>query len=188
MRLDQRITNGIHALKLIRPSTEPSIRIGVIAANTNWKYTSEAIGKWNGGPSVIDGMTAWPSSAPADRTVPDLPQKVSKNPLPWPIGVPKPILKPHSTHATRTTEKATNVSIMLLTDQRFCITPPYSTARPGRLISPTNVAAVICQALSPAFSHVGYAFQDKVPPFPSSCGSVEPPSHANGDPTGVVRI
>src|SRR4030081_3749197 len=153
-------TNGIHALKLIRPSTEPSIRIGVIAANTNWKYTSEAIGKWNGGPSVIDGITAWPSSAPAERTVPDLPQNVSKNPLPWPMGVPKPILKPHRTHATRTSEKATNVSIMLLTDQRFCIPPPYRTARPGRLISPTNVAAVICQALSPGFSHVGYALQD----------------------------
>jgi len=57
-------TNGIHALKLIRPSTEPSIRIGVIPANTNWKYTSEAIGKWKAGPSVTDGMIAWPSSAP----------------------------------------------------------------------------------------------------------------------------
>src|ERR1700733_1641942 len=30
-------TNGIQALKLMRPSTDPSIRIGVIAANTNWK-------------------------------------------------------------------------------------------------------------------------------------------------------
>src|SRR4029077_170430 len=88
---DHRSTNGIHALKLIRPSTEPSIRIGVIAANTNWKYTSEASGKWNGGPSVIDGMTAWPSSAPAERTVPDLPQNVSRKPLPCPMGVPKPI-------------------------------------------------------------------------------------------------
>src|SRR5947209_1860632 len=159
MRLDQRITNGIHALKLIRPSTEPSIRIGVIAANTNWKYTSEASGKWNGGPVVIDGMTAWPSSAPVDSTVPDLPQKVSKKPLPWPIGLPKPILNAHRHQATSTRQKATNVSIMLFTDQRFCITPPYRTASPGRLISPTNVAAVICHALSPAFSQLGYASQ-----------------------------
>ena len=57
------------------------------------------------------------------------------------------------------TQNATNVSIMLLTDQRFCITPPYRTARPGKLISPTNVAAVICQALSPAFSQLGYDSQ-----------------------------
>src|SRR5712671_360283 len=105
-------------------------------------------------------MIAWPSSAPVDSTVPDFPQKVSKKPLPCPIGLPKPILNAHSTHATKTSENATNVSIMLLTDQRFCITPPYRTARPGRLIRPTNVAAVICHALSPAFSQVGYAFQD----------------------------
>ena len=31
-------------------------------------------------------MIAWPSSAPADSTVPDLPQNVSKNPWPLPIG------------------------------------------------------------------------------------------------------
>src|SRR5204862_1854184 len=111
MMLDHRTTNGIHALKLIRPSTEPSMRIGVIAANTNWKYTSEDIGKWNGGPSLIDGITAWPCSAPVESTVPDLPQNVSKNPVPCPIGVPKPILKPHRPHATRTRQKATNVSI-----------------------------------------------------------------------------
>src|SRR6476661_9465620 len=95
----------------------------------------------------------------APSTVPDFPQKVSKNPLPLPIGVPKPILNAHKHQATRTSENATNVSIMLLTDQRFCITPPYRTARPGRLISPTNVAAVICQALSPGLSQLGYASQ-----------------------------
>src|SRR5258707_9792570 len=118
------------------------------------------MGKWKGGPSEIDGMIAWPCSAPCERTVPDLPQKVSKNPLPLPIGLPNPILNAHNTQATRTSENATKVSIMLLTDQRFCMTPPYRTARPGRLISPTNVAAVICHALSPAFSHDGYALQD----------------------------
>ena len=70
-------------------------------------------------------------------------------------GVPKPILKAHSTHTTSTTANAANVSIMLLIDQRFCITPPYRTTRPGTLISPTSVAAVICQALSPGLSQVG---------------------------------
>ena len=48
---------------------------------------------------------------------------------------------------------------MLFTDQRFCITPPYRTARPGRLISPTKVAAVICHALSPGLSQLGYGNQ-----------------------------
>ena len=48
---------------------------------------------------------------------------------------------------------------MLFTDQRFCITPPYRTARPGRLISPTNVAAVICHALSPGLSQLWYGSQ-----------------------------
>src|ERR1700693_2968263 len=105
-------------------------------------------------------MIAWPSSAPVESTVPDFPQNVSKNPLPCPIGLPKPILNAHRHQATNTRQNATNVSIMLLTDQRFCITPPYRTARPGRLIRPTNVAAVICHALSPALSQVGYAFQD----------------------------
>jgi len=36
----------------------------VIAANTNWKYTSEDSGKWNGGPSEIDGMIACPLLGP----------------------------------------------------------------------------------------------------------------------------
>src|ERR1700744_4501353 len=105
-------------------------------------------------------MIAWPSSAPAERTVPALPQKLSKNPWPLPIGLPKPILKAHSTHATNTSENATNGSIMLLTDQRSCITPPYRTARPGRLISPTNVAPVLFHAFSRATSQCGYAFQE----------------------------
>jgi hypothetical protein len=32
----------------------------------------------------------------------------------------------------------------------------YKTARPGRLIRPTNVAAVSCQVLSPVLSQLGY--------------------------------
>ena len=75
--------------------------------------------------------------------------------MPW-NGVPKPILKAYSTQTISTTANAANVSIMLLIDQRFCITPPYSTTSPGTLISPTSVAAVICQAVSPGLSHVGY--------------------------------
>ena len=39
-------------------------------------------------------------------------------------GVPKPILKAHSTQTMSTTANAANVSIMLLIDHRFCITPP----------------------------------------------------------------
>src|ERR1700742_3687682 len=56
-----------------------------------------------------------------------------------------------------TVEKAARLIIMLLIDQRFCITPPYSTTRPGMLINPTSVAAVICHAVSPGFSHDGAA-------------------------------
>jgi hypothetical protein len=33
-------------------------------------------------------------------------------------------LKAHSTHTISVTENATNVSMMLFTDHRFCITPP----------------------------------------------------------------
>src|SRR3984957_18527689 len=173
----------------IRPSTEPSIRIGVIAANTNWKYTSEDSGKWNGGPVVIEGMIACPSSAPALTTVPDLPQKVSKKPLPGPIGLPKPILNAHRTQATNTSENATNVSIMLFTDQRFCMTPPYRIASPGRLMSPTNVAAVICHALSPAFSQLGYASQDISLRFTSVVGAMRPAAElVRAEPTDYAHM
>src|SRR5437870_2475214 len=127
---------------------------------------SEDSGKWNGGPVVIDGITAWPSSAACPSTLPGLPMNVPRKPLapntPPPlcaIDCPKPILNAHRDHAMSTRQKATNVSIMLFTDQRFCITPPYSTARPGTLISPTSVAAVICHALSPGLSQLGYAAQ-----------------------------
>jgi len=40
------------------------------------------------------------------------------------MGLPKPILKAHRHQAISVRQKATNVSIMLFTDQRFCITPP----------------------------------------------------------------
>src|ERR1700722_1099663 len=46
----------------------------------------------------------------------------------------------------------------------FCTRPPYSTARAGMDISPTSVAAVICQALSPELSQVGYGITVFAPP------------------------
>src|SRR5438309_3799456 len=117
-------TYGIQALKLTRPSTEPSARIGVIAANTNWKCTSEDCGKWKSGPVVSEGITDCPGSAACPRTLAGLPRAVPRKPfapkIPEPLCAmdsPKPILKAHSTHATSTRQKATNVSIMLLTDQ-----------------------------------------------------------------------
>src|SRR3984893_9512078 len=115
------------------------------------------------------------------RTLPGSPSIVPRNPwapnTPEPlcaIECPKPILKAHRPQATSTRQNATNVSIMLLTDQRFCITPPYRTASPGRLMSPTNVAAVICHALSPALSQLGYACQDMCLRFPTVVGLPHP--------------
>ena len=45
-----------------------------------------------------------------------------------------------------------NAIIIEFTDHLFCMTPPYRTTRPGTLIRPTSVAAVICQALSPGLN------------------------------------
>src|SRR5438128_1589878 len=72
-------------------------------------------------------------------------------------GCPKAIWKPNSTQQTSTSANAMNDIIIEFTDQRFCITPPYRTTRPGTLMSPTSVAAVSCHALSPGFSQLGYA-------------------------------
>ena len=60
--LAQITTNGIQALKLKRPRTEPSARIGVIAAKTNWKYASVDCGKtiFPAGPRF--GMARLPTS------------------------------------------------------------------------------------------------------------------------------
>src|SRR5947209_11936877 len=126
--------------------------MGVIPANTNWKYTSDDCGKAK---DPINGMFAWPCRDLCPSTVAGLPKNVEKKPWPWPIGVPKPMWKAHRTQTTSTTAKAANVNIMLLIDQRFCMTPPYRTTSPGTLIKPTSVAAVICQALSPELSHEG---------------------------------
>ena len=71
-------------------------------------------------------MFAWCCSSVCDSTGPGFPMKFPKKPLcdrPW-NGVPNPILNAHRTHTTSTTENVANVSIMLLIDHRFCITPP----------------------------------------------------------------
>ena len=53
----------------------------------------------------------------------------------------------------------------------------HRPARPGKLISPTNVAAVICHALSPAFSQLGYASQDMCLRFLRLDWGTRPPPH-----------
>jgi hypothetical protein len=83
--------NGIHALKLTRPSTEPSIRIGVIAAKTSWKYISVDCGK-----SVVptSGTLPCPCRSLALSVEPGWPTKLPKKPeCESPCqGLPKPIL------------------------------------------------------------------------------------------------
>src|SRR5512133_40525 len=81
--------------------------------------------------------------------------------MPWSApkmccGLPKAILYPNSTQQISTRANATKAIIIEFTDHRFCITPPYSTTSPGTLISPTSVAAVSCQAVSPGFKKCGY--------------------------------
>jgi hypothetical protein len=51
-------TKSNHALNFIRPRMLPQKRSGVIAAKTNWKYASVAVGKWNG-MRVFAPDTAW---------------------------------------------------------------------------------------------------------------------------------
>ena len=80
-------TKTIQALKLTRPRTEPMNRMGVIAANTNWKYSTDAPGSLKAGISPLSsGMLAWPSRALAPRIVRGSPTNVLMS------GVPKPIL------------------------------------------------------------------------------------------------
>src|SRR3954462_3464960 len=97
MMLDHRITNGIQARKLIRPRTDTSIRIGVIAANTSWKETSVGWLKLNAGPVVIDGIAACVCSAPVPRTDAGVPHMALKKPVSAPkmcMGLPKANLNP----------------------------------------------------------------------------------------------
>ncbi len=97
-------------------------------------------------------MFAWPSSAAAPSTVRGSPTNVLIN------GVPKPILKAHRTQVIRVNAKVANTMITVFMAHFFCTRPPYNTARAGMDISPTSVAAVICQELSPELSQLGYGF------------------------------
>src|SRR5580698_8722638 len=57
----------IHAVKFMRPSSEPAKMITVMAAKTNWKKTSVAIGKASGGmPEAAAGIVACPVVKMAD--------------------------------------------------------------------------------------------------------------------------
>src|ERR1700760_854024 len=103
------------------------------------------------------GMFACPCKALCPRTVRGSPMNVLTS------GVPKPSLKPQSTQTIRTRPKVVNTIITVLIAHFFWTRPPYRTARAGMDISPTSVAAVICQALSPALSQLGYGFT--MPPW-----------------------
>jgi hypothetical protein len=125
-------TKTIQALKFTRPSTEPMNRIGVIAANTNWKYSTEEAGNLNpvlrispvldaaypGIAGSTSGIVAWPSSALAPRMVRGSPIHLPTS------GVPKPILKPHSTQTMRTRAKVTKTMSVVFIAHFFCTRPP----------------------------------------------------------------
>ena len=64
----------------------------------------------------------------------------------------------------RTRQKVTKTMSVVFMAHFFCTRPPYSTARAGMDISPTSVAAVICQALSPDPSQVAYGITVFTPP------------------------
>src|SRR5579875_3266294 len=54
-----------------------------------------------------------------------------------------------------TAEKPLKHMNMVLTTHFLGTRPPKRQARPGRLMRPTNVAAVSCQELSPVFNQAG---------------------------------
>src|SRR5215471_21387967 len=64
----------------------------------------------------------------------------------------------------RTRQKVLNTIKTVFIAHFFCTRPPYRTARAGMDMSPTSVAAVICQALSPDPSQVGYGITVFTPP------------------------
>src|SRR5690349_3944214 len=98
------------------------------------------------------GMFACPCKALCPSTVLGSPMNVLTS------GVPKPSLKPQSTQTIRTSPKVVNTISTVFIAHFFWTRPPYRTARAGIDISPTSVAAVICQELSPALSQLGYGF------------------------------
>src|SRR6266581_6508009 len=102
-------------------------------------------------------MFAWPCSAACPSTLRGSPTNVLIS------GVPKPILKAQSTQVISTRQNVVNTMSTVFIAHFFWTRPPYSTARAGMDISPTSVAAVICQELSPALSQLGYGFT--MPPW-----------------------
>src|SRR5580700_5978009 len=80
-------------------------------------------------------------------------------------------------------QKVTNTISTVFIAHFFCTRPPYSTARAGMDISPTSVAAVICQALSPELSQVGYGITVFAPPG-GAC--YEAPLGFQGHPPGFL--
>ena len=102
-------------------------------------------------------MFAWPCSAAWPSTLRGSPTKVLIS------GVPKPILKAQSTQVISTRPNVVNTIITVFMAHFFWTRPPYRTARAGMDISPTSVAAVICQELSPELSQLGYGFT--LPPW-----------------------
>src|SRR6185437_1769935 len=122
------------------------------------------------------GMFACPCKAPCPSTVLGSPMNVLTS------GVPKPSLKPQSTQTIRTSPKVVNTISTVFIAHFFWTRPPYRTARAGIDISPTSVAAVICQELSPALSQLGYGFT--MPP--GGHGAAHRPGRATGRATGTA--
>ena len=61
----------------MRPSSDPARMMTVIAANTNWKYISVAMGKVRAGmPDAASGTVAWPSVNAAEVAKPGVPRKL----------------------------------------------------------------------------------------------------------------
>src|SRR5580704_3795213 len=83
---------------------------------------------------------------------------------PPPIDVsPKPSLYSHRNQATSTSENPANIIASTFTAHFLGTRDAYSTARAGRLIRPTKVAAVICHVLSAGLSQLGYGTYEVAP-------------------------
>ena len=90
-----------------------------MAANTNWKYSTDAPGRCQAGTAALtSGMLAWLSSAEAPRIVLGSPMKV------WTNGVPKPSLNPHRTQVIKTRPKVVNTISTVFIAHFFCTRPP----------------------------------------------------------------
>src|SRR5215471_19283477 len=101
-------------------------------------------------------MVACPCSAFGNSTGHGMPMMpLRKFPPLKPTGFPKPMLYANRVQTTSVMANAYSTMRAELSAHLRFIRPAYRMARPGTLCSPTNVAAVSCQALSPAFSQFG---------------------------------